>query len=501
MGFQLPGQARMAEVAQAITEAALRPPEPPPTLLYSPFQLGDVEGGLTLPNRVKLAAMTTGFASPEGLPTARLIAWYAARAAGGVGLVTVEGARVAPFPPLPGSLAVLHPSQGHSLRSFDPGGGPGLARPGRGPQGAPGSGSRFEQHRLRLDDDACVAAYLPLTEAIHRAGARAALQLTIPGVRDAEALLALPGEELGALARAFGPAAGRAQRAGFDAVEVQCTYRSLFAQLLSRATNRRRDRYGRGPGGRLRAVREALAAIREEAGAGFPVVVKYSADEYLPRGIRLDNAGGGLAIGRALEEEGAGALEVLAGAVASDAQLRFSAGVGEAVLAELAQRVKEAVGVPVLAAGRILTGDGAEAVLRGGQADLLTVGRALLADPAWLAKTRAGLELEVAPCIGCMACYTPAPDGGIGCPVNGEAGQEHLPPLSGVAAPRRVAVLGASLAGLEVARVAASRGHEVTLATDGLPLGGLLGLRAGCRGTPSSGGPSSTWATAWWSWA
>ncbi len=283
------------------------------------------------------------------------------------------------------------------------------------------------------------------------------------------------------------PAAERARRAGFDAVEVQCTYRSLFAQLLSRATNRRRDRYGRGPGGRLRAVREALEAIRAEAGAGFPVLVKYSADEYLPRGIRLEGPGGGLAIGQALEEAGAGALEVLAGAVASDAQLRFSAGVGEAVLADLAQRVKEAVGVPVLAAGRILTGDGAEAVLRGGQADLLTVGRALLADPAWLAKTRAGLELEVAPCIGCMACYTPAPDGGIGCPVNGEAGQEHLPPLPGVAAPRRVAVLGASLAGLEVARVAASRGHQVTLATDGLPLGGLLGLRAGVPGNAEFG--------------
>ncbi|HEX2324800.1 MAG TPA: hypothetical protein VHQ00_05330, partial [Chloroflexota bacterium] len=153
MGFQLPGQARMAEVAQAITEAALRPPEPPPTLLYTPFQVGAGEGGLTLPNRVKLAAMTTGFASPEGLPTARLIAWYAARAAGGVGLVTVEGARVAPG-------------------------------------WTPGAGSRFVQHRLRLDDDDCVAAYLPLTEAIHRAGARAALQLTVPGVRDAEVLLA-----------------------------------------------------------------------------------------------------------------------------------------------------------------------------------------------------------------------------------------------------------------------------------------------------------------------
>ncbi len=440
MTFQLPGQARLAEVAGAISAAAARPPEPPPSLIQAAYSLG----GLTLRNRVVMAAMATGFASPEGLPTPRLIAWYAARATGGAGLVIVEGARVAA--PLPG---VSH--------------------------------SRFDQRYLRLDADDLVPAYSQLAAAIQAAGAHAAIQLTYPSLRDPT----LPSAAtLGGIVAAFGRAGGRAKAAGFDAVEVQCTYRSLFAQLLSPATNRRGDKYGRGPAGRLRALSDALVAIRSAAGDSFPVIVKFSADEYLPRGLTpLRSA----TIARALRESGVAALEVLAGAVASDADLRLSSGVGEAVLADLAGTIREVTDVPVIAAGRLLTSDGAEGVLRKGQADLLALGRALLADPAWTAKVRAGVELEVSPCISCMACFTPAPDGGIGCPVNGEAGQEHLPPPDAAMPPRHIAVLGASLAGMELARIAAARGHRVTLVTAGLPLGGLLGLRAGVPGNAEFG--------------
>src|SRR5262249_12610885 len=153
--------------------------------------------------------------------------------------------------------------------------------------------------------------------------------------------------------------------AGFQAVEVQCTYRSLFAQLLSGATNRRRDRYGRGPSGRRRAVEDALAAIRRVAGDDLPVVVELSVDADLPRAVAPPQ---GANIARDLQGGGAGALEVLAGAVASDASLRLSSGVGEAVLADLAATVKGAVDVPVVAAGRILTSEAAESVLRAGQA-------------------------------------------------------------------------------------------------------------------------------------
>ena len=345
--------------------------------------------------------MTTGFASPEGLPSPRLIAWYGARGAGGTGLVTVEGALVAPA----WRARLALPLQ------------PAPAAPGR--------------RRLRR------APTCPLTEAIHRAGARAARAADLsPGLRDTEAVWPSPAAEIAGRGPGLrhGRRAGR-REAGFDAVEVQCTYRSLFAQLLSRATNRRRDRYGRGPGGRLRAVREALEAIRAQAGADFPVLVKYSADEYLPRGITPDGPGGrrrhrpGPGRGRG---GGAGGAR-RGGGVRRPAALLRGRGRGGAGRAGAAGDQRGGGRCRWLVAGRLLTGDGAEAVLRQGQADLVTVGRAMLADPAWLAKTRAGVELEVIPCIGCMACYTPAPDGGIGCPVNGEAGQEHLPPLPAAA--------------------------------------------------------------------
>ncbi|HEX2185071.1 MAG TPA: NAD-binding protein, partial [Chloroflexota bacterium] len=219
----------------------------------------------------------------------------------------------------------------------------------------------------------------------------------------------------------------------------------------------------------------------------LPVLVKLSADEYLPRGLKPEQSA---AIARALAQAGCAGIEVIGGAVATDAMLRLSSGVGEATLADLAGAIRSAVhplGLPVIAAGRILSLETGERVLRDEQADLVATGRALLADPALVAKARSGIEVEAIPCIGCMACYTPAPDGGIGCPVNGEAGHEHLPPLELAPRPRRLTILGASLAGLELARVAATRGHEVELASAGLPLGGLLGLRAGVPGNAEFG--------------
>ncbi|HEX2186403.1 MAG TPA: hypothetical protein VHN78_12945, partial [Chloroflexota bacterium] len=246
--------------------------QPPATeLIYAGFDLR----GVRLRNRVVMAAMTTGFASPAGRPTPRLTAWYEARAAGGAGLVIVEGTLVAtPHPLTP----------------------------------AP----RFRQHRLRLDGDGAVPAFRRLAEAIHRGGARAAVQLTYPAVSDPAAL---PTATLAGLAPAFAAAAARAGAAGFDAVEVQCSYRTLLAQLLSGATNRRQDKYGRRPAGRLRALLEIVAAIRAATGDRLPVLVKLSADEYLPRGLKPEQSA---AIARVLAQAGCAGVEVIGGAVATD---------------------------------------------------------------------------------------------------------------------------------------------------------------------------------------
>jgi 2,4-dienoyl-CoA reductase-like NADH-dependent reductase (Old Yellow Enzyme family) len=413
------------------------PPEPRPSLLGTHLQLGDV----TLSNRVAMAPMTTGFASRAGLPSPRLLAWYEARAAGGVAMVVVEETQV---------------GDDDLCRASIP-------------------------RRLRLAHDRHIALFRKLAVAIREAGAVPAIQLTYPALPDVGSPRT---SEITEIIRAFVAAARRAQQAGFQVVEVQALPSRLLGQLLSPSSNRRRDRYGRGPAGRLRALTEIVAAIRGERRDGLPVIVRYSADERTPRGLTLE---AGRQIASALEAAGASALEVVGGASSNAPSELLSTGVGEATRADLAASVRAVVGIPILANGRIVSSDAAERVLREQQADLASMGRALLADPAWVAKERIGLELETIPCISCMACFTPAPDGGTGCPVNGDAGREFLPPLFAAEQPRRITVLGASLAGLELARIAASRGHVVEIVTAGLPLGGLLGLRAGVPGNAEFG--------------
>ena len=404
-----------------------------PDLLFTSTTIGS----LSLSNRVVMAAMGTGFATRSGLPSRRLVAYYAARAAGGAGLIIVENTLVVALqPPNP---------------------------------------------RLCLASDAAILPYRRLTRAIRRGGARSALQLHHPPVPD---LAALSIRDIQDVVAAFAAAARRARDAGFDAVEINASHRSLLAHLLSPAVNRRRDRYGRTVQGRVRAVVEILAQVKAAAGADFPVVVKYSADEARPGGVTPPLA---QEIAHALVSAGADALEIIAGSSASEAPIRLSCGVGEATQAELAAQIKQAVGVPVLAAGRIVSGDTAEIVLKKRQGDLVVLGRALLADPGWPAKVAMGIDPEIVPCIACMACFTPAPDGATGCPVGVETGREHLPPLAATDPPRRITVLGANLAALEFARVAAARGHAVEIVIAGLPLGGLLGLRAGVPGNAEFG--------------
>ncbi|HEU5318865.1 MAG TPA: NAD-binding protein [Chloroflexota bacterium] len=406
-------------------------------LLDSPLALGGVE----LRNRTVVAAMTTGAASRTGRPTRRLRAWYEARGAGGAGVVVVEESFV---------------RDDAACRAVRP-------------------------RHLMLASDAAVPSFRRLATGIRYGGAQPLLQLSYPHVGD---LSKLTLEELRGVLRSFVTAGVRAKAAGFAGVQLQAIPSRLLGQLLSPLQNQRRDALGRDTVGRLRAVREVVGGIREACGADFPVLVKLSADERNAQGMTPELAQD---VARALEDAGVAGIEVVGGATSVSPTELLSCGVGEATRAELAAAVKAAARVPVLASGRILSPDAAEGVLQRGQADLVALARAALADAAWHAKQRAGIGTEIVPCIGCMACFTPSSDGVIGCPVNGDAGLEHLPPLEAVRVARRVAVVGASLAGLELARVAAARGHDVRLTTAGLPIGGLLGLRAGVPGDAEFG--------------
>jgi NADPH-dependent 2,4-dienoyl-CoA reductase/sulfur reductase-like enzyme len=207
-------------------------------------------------------------------------------------------------------------------------------------------------------------------------------------------------------------------------------------------------------------------------------------------------------------EAGATVIEIVPGPQFDDPSLPLVAGSGEAVLATQGAKLATLLAdsgcaVPIILGGRIVSPLGAEAALAVAGIDAVSIGRALIADPAWLAKIRAGIDSEIVPCIGCLACLEhsetrlnlegPADrlasfalDGRIGCVTNGDAGHEATS-TTDATSPRRITVLGTGLPGLEFARVAASRGHEVTIVPDSYPLGGITGLRAGVPGNAELG--------------
>lgn len=451
-----------------------------PIQLFSPYRLlpggSDASSpGVPLRNRIVFPAITTGFVGPQGEVTDRFLAWYRARSAGGAALIVTEPAQVSAL------------------------------------------GGRYRR-RLRADTDDALPTLRRLAAAVQADGAKALLQLNHYGSRlprdvspasnreslvsaspttlpDGRPVRALTGTEVERLIADFGAAAARARAAGFDGVELQAGHGNLIHQFLSRVTNKRRDRFGRGPAGRLRLLRDVLTAMRSYAGDDFPIVVRISAAELIERGY---DAARGQEIARAALAAGAAALHVSAGTPEAREDIPFCAGVGEATLAGLAVSIRAAVGpaVPIIASGRILSPETAEQLLTAGPADLVALGRALIADPAWPRKVAAGRSEEVWPCVGCMACQLPTTEPGIGCPINAESGHEAELSIAPAPQPRRVAVWGTGLPGLEVARVAALRGHEVTIYADGWPLGGLLGLRSVVPGLAEMGRAILAYATA-----
>ena len=305
-----------------------------------------------------------------------------------------------------------------------------------------------------------------------------------------------PATEVKRLIADFGTAAARARAAGFDGVELQAGHGNLIHQFLSRVTNKRRDRFGRGPAGRLRLLRDALIGHPQRRRRRLPHRRPHQRRRVDRTRLRRGPRAGDRPCRRRCRRRTA--IHVSAGTPEAREDIPFCAGVGEATLAGLAVSIRAALGpaVPIIASGRILSPETAEQLLTAGPADLVALGRALVADPAWPRKVAAGRSEEVWPCVGCMACQLPATEPGIGCPINAESGHESELTIAPAPQPRRVAIWGTGLPGLEAARVAALRGHEVTIYADDWPLGGLLGLRSVVPGLAEMGRAILAYATA-----
>ena len=407
-------------------------------VLFTPFDLA----GLRLKNRLIMAPMGTCL-DEGGHITDATIAYYRRRAEGGVGTITVEGVLVSadtegPEPKisgpeyLPGLKRLVE-----ALREYDITIGVQLMHPGRqvvhGPTVAPSP--------VPLNSHAPIPH--ELTEA-----------------------------EIADIVEDYAKAADLAREAGFDFVEVHGAHGYLPSNFLSPLDNRRSDSYGGSLENRARFSLEVARAIIATVGPEMPLVWRINGDDGMPGGLTIDEA---VEVSQWLEETGVAAISVSAGTWHTLHVTLAPMFVPRGHMVEYAAAVKRAVNVPVIAVGRLDDPELAAKVVADGDADLVLLGRALIAEPDWPVKVEEGRFNELRPCIACNACVDLVGRGERArCSVNPEAGRELEWEVVPTTAARRVMVIGSGPAGMEAARIARIRGHDVSIWERAEQLGGKL---------------------------
>jgi len=416
--------------------------------LFSPLHIGNV----VVPNRFVVPAVTTNFAEKNGDAGERLINYLAARAEGGFGLVITENLGV------------------HETGRVMP------------RMGMADCDERIPQ--LRKLAQAVKRHGAVLFGQISHAGRQTRSRITghpllapspIPCPLNREMPLELSVGQIGELVEAFAAAAMRLKIAGFDGVEIHGAHGYLVAAFLSPNTNKRSDAYGGPLENRMRFVLEIISQIRERCGAGFPISVRISAEEFVADGLQIEES---CRIAKALEAAGVHTVSVSVGVYESFNSLSMITGEQEGRWLHLAQAVRNSVSIPVMGVGRLKRAEVAEKALANGQIDLAAFGRASVADPALPAKARDGIEDQTITCIGCNICLGRSARPETICPVNPAVGDEARFHIAGSTTPVTVLIEGASIASLTAAWLAAMRGHQVFVDTGSEPIGGMQTWRA-----------------------
>ena len=413
--------------------------------LLSPRKIGSLE----LKNRAIMAPMSAALGNPDGTVSDPLIAYLTARANGGVGMIITEYCFVT-------------------------------------------EDGRSSDHQISITDDDKIPGLKKLVDAVHAHGAKICLQLQHGGRRSMVRVMApsaimkqtdrvtpyeMTTQDVHDLIHAFIAAAVRAKKAGFDMVEVHCSHGYLLNDFVSPSANRRTDEFGGGITGRAKVPVMIIEGIKKVCGEDYPVSVRLNGDDMVSDGnLGRDSA----ALAMLMEEAGADLLDVSGGMNGVGYGIAPAA-VKTGYNTDPAEEIRRVVSIPVAVAGRINEPEYAESLLRKGDVEFITLGRALFADPEFVNKAAQGKEEEICPCVGCLQrCYGSYGHGGQfrGCMVNPFSMRETVLKIKPAETKKKVVVVGAGIAGMEAAWTAAARGHAVELFEQGTYPGGQFRIAA-----------------------
>lgn len=418
--------------------------------LFTPIKIGNVEAR----NRVMMLPMGMGY-SDDYYINDRNIDFYAQRAQGGCGLITVGTNMVTDLW-------------------------------GTKPQYA------SQKECVGIWDDKFIPALKKLTTAIRDAGAKSICQLNIcyEWRRDSSHPLEAVGpsagvggpfsiplreltvEEIEIMVGHFGDGARRAKEAGYDILQLHLGIGYMLSRFISSYSNNRTDKYGGTIEKRCQIVLDIIEDIKKKAGADIPIMVRISADDFMPGGNKIEDTKKIIPI---LEKAGIAAFDIQAGFHEAPQPLTNEF-VPDGVNVPLAAEIKKVTNLPVSVGYRIDGVEQAENIIQDGSADFIGMGRALIADPEWANKGIEGHPETIRRCIVCSRCLDSVFKGeDLRCTVNPEI-LSTLGKPKPASVKKTVAIIGAGPGGMEAARVAALRGHKVVLFDKGNRLGGSLVL-------------------------
>lgn len=417
--------------------------------LFSPIKVGET----VVKNRVFMPPISTNLAD-KGYVTDALVAHYAARAKGGVGLIVTEVTTVEPtYIYLPGDMSI--------------------------------------------HDDSFIPGWKKLTEVVHQYDCKILPQLfhpaymafPIPGTPRLiapsnvgpyyakEAPRSVTKEELKVIIKQFGEAALRVKTAGADGVEIHAAHaHGLLGGFLSPLYNKRTDEYGGNISCRLRLTLEVIEEVRKMCGKDFIIDVRISGDEYTDGGLNINDM---IYVSKTLEKAGVDMLHVSGGTTIARGSSIPAPGTKMGSHALLSEEIKKHVSIPVATVGRITEPWIADELIANDKADICMMGRANLCDAEFVNKAMNGHVEDIRPCIGCLRCLTGIMFGKrVSCTINPSLEIENEDTIKEAEEKKNILVIGSGPAGMEAAFVAHKRGHHVVLCEKDDKLGGEMNLAA-----------------------